>query len=146
MLISTDLVHYGGDFDHAPFGEDADGYREAVARDRGLIREHLVGPVEPERLRELLSERVQPSDVTRHRIPWSGRFSVPFGLETVRVLTERLGLGRPRGTLLRYGTSVSEPELAVSDATRNAGLGYTASSNFHHWVGYGAVGYTLPAE
>ena len=38
VLISTDLVHYGGDFDHAPFGEDADGYREAVARDRGLIR------------------------------------------------------------------------------------------------------------
>jgi AmmeMemoRadiSam system protein B len=144
VVISTDLVHYGGDFDHAPFGEDGDGYREAVARDLGLIRGHLEGPVEPERLRDLLHELVDREDVTRYRIPWCGRFSVPFGLETVRVLTERLGLGRPEGTLLRFGTSVSEPELAVSRASRDAGLGYTAPSNFHHWVAYGAVGYTLP--
>jgi MEMO1 family protein len=144
VVISTDLVHYGGDFDHAPFGEDADGYHEAVARDLGLIRGHLEGPVEPQRLQELLYRLVDPADVTRYRIPWCGRFSVPFGLETVRVLTERLGLGRPHGTLLRYGTSVSEPELAVSGATRDAGLGTTAPSNFHHWVAYGAVGYTLP--
>ena len=146
VVISTDLVHYANDFDHAPFGEDADGYRQAVDRDLGLIRGPLEGPIDPERLHDLLYQLVEPSDVTRYRIPWCGRFSVPFGLETLRVLSERLGLGRPHGTLLRYGTSLSEPELAVSAATRAAGLGYTAPSNFHHWVAYGAVGYTLPED
>ena len=50
----------------------------------------------------------------------------------------------PEGTLLRYGTSLSEPELPVSAQAREGGLGYTAPSNFHHWVGYAAVGYRMP--
>ena len=37
----------------------------------------------------------------------------------------------------------SEPELPVSTETRENGLGYTAPSNFHHWVGYAAIGYQL---
>ena len=28
--------------------------------------------------------------------------------------------------------------------TREAGLGYTAPSNFHHWVGYASVAYLVP--
>ncbi len=146
VVISTDLVHYGPDFDHAPFGTDAAAYGRAVARDRELIREHLEGPLEARRLEGLLYRLVDRRDVTRYLIPWCGRFSVPFGLETVRVLAARLGLPAPEGHLLRYGTSLSEPELPVSRATRAAGLGYTAPSNFHHWVAYGAVGYVLPGK
>jgi len=69
---------------------------------------------------------------------------VPFGLEVLRKVALATEGQVPTGALLRYGTSLSEPELPVSDAVRAAGLGYTAPSNFHHWVGYVAVGYRLP--
>jgi len=141
VVISTDLTHYGPDFDYAPFGTDVSAYEQGVARDRKLIRDHLEGPLRPERLRSLLYQLVDEKDVHRYLIPWCGRFSVPFGLETVRRTAERLRLPDPTGHLLRYGTSLSEAELPVSESTRREGLGYTAPSNLHHWVGYGAVAY-----
>jgi AmmeMemoRadiSam system protein B len=146
IVVSSDAVHYGEDFDHAPFGADAQAYRRAVKREHDLIDRHLEGDLEPSRLRELLYELVNEADVRRYRLPWCGRFSVPFGLELLRKTAQRTGLSVPRGHLLRYGTSLSDPEPAVSDAARQAGLGYTAPSNFHHWVGYAAVGYLAPVE
>ena len=146
VVISTDLVHYGPDFEHAPFGTDVAAYEQAVARDRRLIHDHLEGPLESRRLDSLFEALVDPADPHVYRIPWCGRFSVPFGLELLRRTAERLGLPTPIGHLLRYGTSISEPELPVSKATREAGLGYTAPSNLYHWVGYGAVAYTLPEK
>lgn len=146
VVISTDLVHYGPDFDHAPFGTDVAAYEQAVARDHRLIHDHLEGKLENQRLESLYDALVDPADPHVYRIPWCGRFSVPFGLELVRRTAERLRLPTPIGRLLRYGTSISEPELQVSKATRDAGLGYTAPSNLYHWVGYGAVAYTLPAK
>jgi len=142
VVISTDLVHYGPDFDHAPFGTDAPAYEQAVARDRKLIRDHLEGPLDRHRLRSLLYQLVDEHDVHRYLIPWCGRFSVPFGLELVRRTAERSRMPAPVGTLLRYGTSLSEAELPVSEDTREAGLGYTAPANLHHWVAYGAVAFT----
>jgi hypothetical protein len=79
--------------------------------------------------------------VRRYRIPWCGRFSIPFGLELLRKTARNTGLPVPRGTVYRYATSLSEPELPVEIETRRGGLGYTAPSNLHHWVGYAAVGY-----
>ncbi len=38
--------------------------------------------------------------------------------------------------LLQYGTSISEPEPVLLPETRSQGLGYTAASNLHHWVGF----------
>jgi AmmeMemoRadiSam system protein B len=146
IVVSSDAVHYGEDFDHAPFGTDASGYDRAVARDVELAREHLEGPLESERLAGLLAELVDGDDVRKYRLPWCGRFSVPFGLELMRKTAVATGAGAPEGTLLRYGTSLSEPELPVTKATRTAGLGYTAPSNLHHWVGYAAVGYVLPGR
>ena len=67
-----------------------------------------------------------------------------FGLEVLRKTVDRLGEPVPVGHLLRYGTSLSEAELPVSRETRDAGLGYTAPSNLHHWVGYAAIGYLAP--
>jgi len=54
---------------------------------------------------------------------------------------------RSEGDLVRgqLDTSLSEPQLPVVQATRDAGLGTTAPSNLHHWVGYAAVGYSLAA-
>ena len=144
IVVSSDAVHYGDDFDHAPFGTDAAAYQQAVARDLELVRHHLEGGLDPERLAGLLGELVAADDVRQYRIPWCGRFSIPFGLELLRKVAAASGAGAPVGTLLRYGTSLSEPELPVAKATRDGGLGYTAPSNLHHWVGYAAVGFTLP--
>lgn len=143
IVVSSDAVHYGDDFDHAPFGTDAAAYQRAVERDLELTSRHLAGELAAERLAELQNALVEAQDVRRYRIPWCGRFSIPFGLELLRKTALAIGGGTPRGQLLRYGTSLSEPELPVGAATRAAGLGYTAPSNLHHWVGYAAVGYTL---
>ncbi len=144
IVISNDSVHYGADFDHAPFGSDAAAYQQGVDRDLALVSEHLVGPVHSDALQAFQHTLVDQDDVRRYRIPWCGRFSVPFGLEVLRKVAAGQGLPAPEGVLLRYGTTLSEPELPVSDATRRAGLGYTARANLHHWVGFVSVGYTVP--
>jgi len=144
IVISSDSVHYGEDFDHAPFGTDAEAYLRAVEREHELIEQHLTGPLAAEKPRGFLERLVEPEDVRKYRIPWCGRFSIPFGLELLRKTAQGLGDPVPVGHLLRYGTSLSDAEPPVSEATRQAGLGYTAPSNFHHWVGYAAVGYLPP--
>ena len=79
--------------------------------------------------RGLLETLVDPADVRRYQLPWCGRFSVPFGMELVRRTAERLGGPVPEGAVLATGTSLSDPRLAVSEATLAAGLGTTAPSN-----------------
>ena len=142
IVISSDAIHYGPDFDHAPFSTDAAAYQLAVARDTGLAHDHLEGALDPNKLHGLLDTLVDPDDLS-YRLPWCGRFSVPFGLELLRKIAAYSGEGIPEGTLLRYGTSLSEPELPVLAETRENGLGYTAPFNLHHWVGYAAIGYRL---
>ena len=142
VVVSSDAVHYGPDFDHAPFGTDAEAYEKATARERALALDHLVGNLDPSELHKFSSALVDP-ETLEYRLPWCGRFSIPFGLEVLRKLSLSTAGKVPNGALLRYGTSLSEPELPVSSATRSSGLGYTAPSNFHHWVGYAAVGYRL---
>jgi len=142
VLVSSDAVHYGPDFDHAPFGTDAEAYEKATARDTSLAVDHLVGDLDPSKLRQFSTTLVDP-DTLDYRLPWCGRFSIPFGLELLRKLSLSTAGKAPSGTLLRYGTSLSEPELPVSSSSRESGLGYTAPSNLHHWVGYAAVGYQL---
>lgn len=146
VVVSTDAVHYGDDFEHTPFGTDAPGYEKAVEREHELARDFLEGPLQSERLHGLLDRLVDSANVEHYLIPWCGRFSVPFGLEVVRRTADAMGMPVPEGTLLRYGTSLSEGELPVRPATRSQGLGYTAPSNFHHWVGYAAVGYVVPGK
>ena len=144
IVVSSDAVHYGDDFDHTPFGTDAPAYDRAVARDSQLAGDYLAGELDPSNLQKFLANLVDENDVRRYRIPWCGRFSIPFGLELLRKLSLANEATTPTGTFLRYGTSLSEAELPVTAATRAAGLGYTAPSNLHHWVGYAAVAYTLP--
>jgi len=141
IVISSDAVHYGPDFDHAPFGIDAAGYQRAVDRDRTMAERFLAGPLTAEAAHELLATLVDERDVRSYRIPWCGRFSIPFGMELLRRTSERLGRPVPAGTVLATGTSISGPQLPVSQATRTAGLGTTAPSNLAHWVGYVASGW-----
>ncbi len=144
IVISSDAVHYGPDFDHAPFGTDAAAYQRAVDRDQGLAQQYLEGPLDPDKLESLLETLVEPDDVRQYKLPWCGRFSVPFGAELLRGVAAKVGQPTPQGHLLRYATSLSEPELPVAEQTKEAGLGTTAPSNLHHWVGYVTVGFTAP--
>jgi AmmeMemoRadiSam system protein B len=144
IVISSDAVHYGEDFEYAPFGSDAVAYVRAEAHDRVLADRYLTGPLVQSHLQGLLHALVDKTDIRRYHLPWCGRFSIPLGLEVLRKTAERTGEPVPVGHLLRYGTSVSEAELPVARATRDAGLGYTAPSNLHHWVGYVAIGYRTP--
>jgi len=84
------------------------------------------------------------AEVRSYKLPWCGRFSVPFGLEMLRDLADKTGLEPPEGHFLRYATILSEPQLPVSQDTLEAGLGTTAPSNLHHWVGYATVGFSVP--
>jgi MEMO1 family protein len=143
VVVSSDAVHYGPDFDHAPFGTDAAGYQMAVDRDEGLAQEYLAGPLEADKLSGFEYTLVDPDNVHSYTIPWCGRFSIPFGLELLRDLAAKTGLQTPEGHFLRYATSLSEPQLPVKQATLDAGLGTTAPSNLSHWVGYAAVGFTV---
>ncbi len=139
IVISSDAIHYGPDFDHAPFGTGIEAYRRAVERDRDMIGQYLVGPLSSDSQHGLLSLLVDEAYPQTYRIPWCGRFSIPFGIEVLRKLSEKQGLQTPTARLLRYGTSLEGPELEISDATRKAGLGLTAPSNLHHWVGFFSV-------
>ena len=140
IIASSDAVHYGdagwGGSGFAPFGTDIDGYIRAVDRDRRLAGSALTGPLDRDKLRDFLYACVDRDDVARYKITWCGRFSIPFGLDVASRVSEALGRGPLTGTLLDYGTSVSESSL---DAV--PGLGSTAPNNLHHWVGYASIGY-----
>ena len=143
IVVSSDAVHYGPDFDHAPFGTDAAGYQLAVDRDQRLAQVYLEGPIDDRHLEDFLYTLVDRDDVRAYELPWCGRFSVPFGLELLRLVAGKSGLQTPQGHLLRYATSLSEPQLPVTPQTIESGLGTTAPSNLHHWVGYATVGFTV---
>lgn len=138
VLISADLVHYGdrgwGGKRHADFGVGRQGYDRAVARDRRLIEEHLLGPVDERRLEQLFHRLVQ-EDLRRYRITWCGRFSIPFGVAMLGHAARALGRGVPRGELLRYGTTLDPGRGDVK------GLGVTAPASLRHWVSFAAIGY-----
>jgi AmmeMemoRadiSam system protein B len=142
LVASADAVHYGdsgwGGKNFAEFGADIRGYGMAVQRDLDLAQRHLCGPLERKELKKFLYSCVDAKDVTKYLVTWCGRFSVPFGLNVASRLTETLESRRLEGTLLGYGTSVSEASLDVEGL---GGLGPTAPNNLHHFVGYAAIGY-----
>jgi AmmeMemoRadiSam system protein B len=142
MIASADAVHYGdagwGDRNFAAFGTDVLGYQMAVKRDMSLAENHLCGPIDEKKLEGFLYRCVDPEDVTNYLITWCGRFSIPFGLSVASRVTKTLESRVLTGTLLDYGTSVSEVTLDVNELD---GMGFTAPNNFHHFVGYAAIGY-----
>lgn len=141
FLCSNDCVHYGdqgwGGKNYAPFGTDVEGYEQAVRRDQGLIDRHLIGTLDTVRLQGFFEQLVDQKDVTTYKITWCGRFSVPFGLNSLYYLMQLLQQPPLTGYLLHYDTSVASGELPV----RGMGMGSTAPSNLRHWVGYCAIGY-----
>lgn len=139
VVISTDGVHYGPDFQYTPFGEGGvEAYVRATDQDRSLLRGWLAGPVEPEKIRRAYESFVDPENPDLYRLTWCGRFAVPMGMLLLESTARGLGQDRPVGRPVAYATSVGSPELPV----RGLGLGPTAPANLYHFVGYPAAAFT----
>lgn len=131
VVISADAVHYGSDFRHTPFGEGGvEAYVRACARDEELLLGPLSGPVTEEKLWQAFTTWVDPQDVGTYRLPWCGRFSIPFGY-----LLADEAFGGVVAHPVAYATSVGWPELWVP----GSGMGRTAPANLYHFVGYPGV-------
>ncbi len=141
IVISNDAVHYGdedwGGKNYAPYGCDSVGNAQALAHEQEIINTCLTGELTLEKIRKFTNYTVQDTNFRTYRWTWCGRYSVPLGLLTAYYLQQNLRSGPLTGTLLGYGTSVSQPPIPVTDL----GMGQTAVATPHHWVGYAAVGY-----
>ena len=142
LVLSSDGVHYGADFDYTPYGPGGlDACVRAMAADEAILKEILCGASPPD-ARRAYEAFQDPLDPAKRKVTWCGRFSVPFGLAASSRLHAALS---PPGTPLLtgypigYGCSVAQPLLKV-EAT---GLGTTAPSNLYHFVGYPAAVYTV---
>jgi AmmeMemoRadiSam system protein B len=138
VIISTDGTHYGNDFQYAPFGAGGiDALGKAMAQDRSLIESTLAGPLGLDKAQKFFAAVVNPDKPDEYRMPWCGRFSVPFGLVFLSEAAKKLGLGALRGLPLALGVSVDTPELK----TRDVGVAPTAPANLYHFVTQPAVAF-----
>jgi len=140
FICSNDGDHYGdrdwGGRNLAPFGADETGYRKAMQQDSSLISENLTGELTSEKLQEFCNRVWGENSIKEYKIRWCGGFSVPFGLNTVRILMEKLNHPSLTGYLLSYDTSYNLGKLPL-----DIGIGTTAPNHIRHWVGYSAIGY-----
>ncbi|HEY3399300.1 MAG TPA: AmmeMemoRadiSam system protein B [Geothrix sp.] len=143
IVISSDGIHYGADFKYTPHGEGGIGpYTRAVELDRGLLEGPLAGPMDSAKARAFFTAVVNPQNPDEYRMPWCGRFSIPFGLLLLEQTARNLGVAAPMGHPIALGTSIGSPQIQV----RDLGLGATAEANLYHFVSYPGVAYTVAAK
>lgn len=142
LIASTDAVHYGdegwGGRNFATFGADAAGYASALAHEHRIMRECFEGELEPRKIERFTGYTLADHDHRQYKWTWCGRYSVPFGLLTAWHLQQLREAAPLSGTLLGYATSLESQRIRVDDLD---GMGVTAPSSLHHWVGYAAVGF-----
>ena len=139
IVISSDGIHYGADFAYTPYGQGGvDAYVKATARDRALLTGPLAGPVSPAKAEAFFDTVVDPQHPDTYRMPWCGRFSIPFGLLLLDATARDLGQPAPIGIPVAFGTSLGFPELPV----KPLGMGATAPANLYHFVSYPGVAFT----
>lgn len=140
FICSNDGDHYGdqdwGGRNLAPFGVDEAGYLKATQQDSSLINKNLTGELTDKKLQDFCFRVWGENDLKEYKIRWCGRFSIPFGLNTVRILMEKLNHPPLNGYFLRYDNSYNLGKLPLE-----IGIGTTAPNNIRHWVGYSAIGY-----
>ena len=143
IVISSDGIHYGDDFNYTPHGKGGvAAYTEAIERDRQMLKGPLAGPVSVAKARDFFTTVVNPRSPDQYRMPWCGRFSIPFGLLLLNETARDLGLPLPVGHPVAFGTSISFPQIPV----RDLGLGATAEANLYHFVSYPGVAYALSGQ
>jgi AmmeMemoRadiSam system protein B len=134
FLISADTVHYGPDFGYSPFGLDAAAHDEARSQDMDIGIKLLSKTVTKSKLKSFTDR------VWGEKIPWCGRYSVPFGLLAVQKTVKYATGNKIVGVPMRYSDSYTLGVLPVF----NAGIGTTAPFSLEHWVGYWSIVYGTP--
>ncbi len=130
FLISSDANHYGVDFSNVPFGDDKSAHERATEQDKQLCDTFIAGTLTTDKIR----------DLDRHldNVVWCGRYSIPFGLLTVRKTMDLLGTGSITGITLRYSDSFTEGAIPL----KGTGMGTTAPFSLKHWVGWFSAGFS----
>ena len=140
FICSNDGDHYGdqdwGGSNLAPFGADEAGYLKATQQDSSLIKINLTGELTAEKLQNFCQRVWGENNLKEYQIRWCGRFAIPFGLNTVRILMAKMNHLQLSGYFLRYDNSYNLGKLPL-----DIGIGTTAPNNIHHWVGYSVIGY-----
>ena len=131
FVISADLTHYGPDFEYAPFGVAEASHDLAVTQDVAIIDRFLKGPVDATKLKGFADK------VWGGKIPWCGRYSIPFGLFTVSGMAAAVAKKPLVGESLKYLDSYTLGTFPLY----GIGLGTTAPFSLKHWVGYTAILY-----
>jgi AmmeMemoRadiSam system protein B len=134
FLISADTVHYGPDFGYSPFGLDAAAHDEARSQDMEIGMKLLSKTVTKSKLKKFTDR------VWGEKIPWCGRFSIPFGLLAVQKTVKYSTGNKIVGVPMRYSDSYTLGVLPVF----KAGIGTTAPFSLEHWVGYWSIVYGTP--
>ena len=129
ILISADANHYGEDFENTAFGSGMEGHAAAVANDRMIVEKLLSGPLEQAGIRQVMTA-MEPD-----RALWCGHYSIPMGLEVLRILAG----GKAEGVPLSYSDTCTAGPIGFRDPR----LGITAPFSLTHWVGHAAVGYRI---
>jgi len=143
VVISSDAVHYGRDFEYTPFGDGGvAAYSQAVAWDETFLRQSVCAAPTPD-AGAIWSALNREGDPPTGKVTWCGRFSLPFGILLLQALSREAGWQAPRAMPLAYGTSVGWPTLPLAQESPTA----TAPSTLYHFVGYPAVAFqTGPAH
>ncbi len=137
IVISSDAVHYGPDFNYTPHGEGGvEAYTNACAGDRTLLTGPPAGTMTAAKVQQAFEAFCDPKDPAQYRLTWCGRYCIPLGLLLLEKLASVQGTTL-QGWPLAYATSVGWPQLPV----KRPGLGVTAPSNLYHFVGYPAAAY-----
>jgi MEMO1 family protein len=131
FLISSDANHYGNDFNNTPFGEDEAAHEKGKKEDVEIGKNFLVGDISTEKIYKF-------TDVAKN-IFWCGKFSIPFGLLTMKKTIKQMTQAEVEGKNLKYSDSYSEGVIPIKET----GMGTTAPFSLKHWVGYLSVGYYL---
>ncbi|MCX8160739.1 MAG: AmmeMemoRadiSam system protein B [Candidatus Saccharicenans sp.] len=139
FLISADGNHYGKDFNNLAFGEGQEAWEKALAFDRNLIDNYLTGRISEKKVAGLTGELWGKTYLDYKSSYWCGKYSIPFGLLTVRQVMRRMAGSNVRGELIRFSDTYSEGVLPL----KKIGLGTTAPFSLRHWVSFCSIAYYL---
>jgi len=141
IVISNDAIHYGdegwGSKNMAPFGVHSLGTEKALALDKEIIDNCLIGEISENKINMFNQYTVQTDNYKEYKWTWCGRYSVPFGLLFANKLNVLVHGKELKGNLIDYRTTIHNKHIKVEDI----GMGVTAKANQHHWVGFTGISF-----
>jgi len=139
IIITGNAVMYGeqeqAGISINPYGLDSAAHGMAMNYDYDLINTYLTGPMMPMKAGGLTLITTKKEDYRIVKWPWSGRFSIPFGLYTAYYFRKKSG-NEVRGFLLGYETSLTT-QIPIPGKEKECPL----LPGLNKWTGHFAIGY-----